>query len=500
MSDWKPGEPITARKLNAHSASRAQVDMSGPPGSFSKFGQNWASTQADLTNTGMWIRVTGGPVQDQYVISEDKVQTVSLHSWEAIYWNEGKKMWAANPAAYGNASSVNNTTFDYDAVIAPDFGNLTRTTDANITANNTNQTNVTPYFAVRDPVSRRLIAVNTQGSGNFNATSTETVIMILGTYDEYKDCEGVPPKPPTSITNVCNMSRGTDLCIPAYAYAVYQRCGYVWNKIGDTRDYQVWANELNGGSAGNRRFHIPRWGGNMTESGPDPNSDCMGLAFLNSGASSLTCSCPPCLSSPPEGTQLCIRFNTTSRPTEYNECGDTVTLFDENDLWDKEITIPLTTLGCTANGNSGEGIPIFEFEWQFIDESELECDWGPEVFDPCDPCWHWGRLGASINIRDDNNVNCSSAGHWRGEFRARDVCDLICDCNNGTIEPLVSTMCDGCGNNLPPIFYFIDPDSVVLICCPNDSILGGTATSSPSEGVSGGNSTTSYDAYYGGDA
>ena len=297
MSDWKPGEPITARKLNAHSASRAQVDMSGPPGSFSKFGQNWAATQADLTNTGMWIRVTGSPVEAQYVISESTVQKVKLHSWEAIYWNEGKKMWAANPAAYGNASSVNNTTFDYDAVIAPGFGNLTKTTDANITANNTNQTNVTPYFAVRDPVSRRLIAVNTSSTGNFNATSTETVIMILGTYDEYKDCEGVPAKPPT-LTTGCGNTTDT-LCIPAYAYAVYQRCGYVWNKIGDTRTYKVWANELNGGSAGNRRFHIPRWGGNMTASGPDPDSDCMGLAFLNSGAGSLTCTCPTCLSSPP---------------------------------------------------------------------------------------------------------------------------------------------------------------------------------------------------------
>lgn len=499
MSDWKPGEPITARKLNAHSASRAQVDMSGPPGSFSKFGQNWAATQADLTNTGMWIRVTGNPVDDQYIISESVVQTAKLHSWEAIYWNEGKKMWSANPAAYGNASSVNNTTYDYDAVIAPDFGSLTKTTDANITANNTNQTNVTPYFAVRDPVSRRLIAVNTSGGGNFNATSTETVIMILGTYDEYKDCEGVPASPPKATTDYCNGTTGTDLCIPAYAYAVYQRCGYVWNKIGDTRTYQVWANELNGGSAGNRRFHIPRWGGNMTVSGPDPDSDCMGLAFLNSGASSLTCSCPPCLSSPPPGVQLCVKFKTPPRPESPVECGDAVNQMDYYDAWDKEFVFPVEAPlnFCNAGGSDPDG--LFDFEWQFQDGATTGCDWGPDVFDPCNPCEHWGYLYSSISINSTNEPNCGGAGVWRGDFRAQDVCDLLCDCEN-PVSPIFGKLCEGCGNGTPPKFYFVLPETIQIICCPSDSILGGDAFSSPPDGYSGGNSTTSYDAFYGGEA
>lgn len=500
MSDWRPGEPITSRKLNAHSAARAQTDVSGPPGSFSKFGQNWASTQADLTNTGMWLRVTSAPVVASAVVTGDVTQNVSLHSWEAIYWNDGLKKWQANPAAYGNASTNNNTTYDYDAVIAADLGNLTRTTDANLTNNTTAQSGVTPYFAVRDPVSRRLIAVNTNNRSNFDATSTETVIMILGTYDEYKDCANVPPKPPTTITNLCTGARGTELCVPAYAYAVYQRCGYVWNKIGDTRTYQVWANELNGGSAGNRRFHIPRWGGNLTSSGPDPDSECMGLAFLNSGAGSLTCGCPPCLSSPPEGVKLCVKFRTASRPETFNECGSTVELFDNEGLWDQDITLEFNALGCTANADDGRGIPIFNFEWQYIDGLSLECDWGPDVFDPCDPCAHWGRLLASISVSDGPDENCASAGHWRGEFKARDICNLLCDCDSAAVRPTATSMCDGCGNSIPPIFYFILPDSVEIVCCPADSILGGTATSSPPDGYTGGNSTTSYDAFYGGDA
>ena len=449
----------------------------------------------------MWVRVTSAPVVAKAVVTGSITQNVSLHSWEAIYWNDGLKKWQGNPAAYGNASISNNTTSDYDALIAADLGNLTRTTDGSLTNNTTAQSGVTPYFAVRDPVSRRLIAVNPSGGGgNFNATSTETVIMILGTYDDYKDCEGVPPKPPTSITDVCTGARGTDLCIPAYAYAVYQRCGYIWNKIGDTRTYQVWANELNGGSAGNRRLHIPRWGGNMTASGPDPDSACMGLAFLNSGAGSLTCSCPPCLSSPPPGVKLCVKFRTASRPAEHNECGTTVDLFNENDLWDRDIQFEISTLGCNGGGDSGEGIPIFDFQYQYQDGIELGCDWGPDVFDPCDPCEHWGRISAAISIRDDNNVNCGSNGHWRGEFKARDICNLLCDCDSGPVTPTETSMCDGCGNNLPPIFYFILPESVEIVCCPSDSFFGGTATSSPPDGFTGGSSGTSYDAYYGGDA
>ena len=468
----------------------------------SKFGQHLATTQADLTNTGMWVRVTSAPVVASTVVTGSITQNVSLHSWEAIYWNDGLKKWQSSPSAYGNASISNNTTSDYDAIIASDLGNLTRTTDGSLTNNTTAQSGVTPYFAVRDPVSRRLIAVNPNGGGgNFNATSTETAIMLLGTYDQYKDCPNVPPKAPTTITDLCNGTRGTELCVPAYAYAVYQRCGYVWNKIGDTRTYQVWANEMNGGTGSLRRMHVPRWGGNLTASGPDPDSECMGLAFLGySSQGSLTCGCPPCLSSPPPGVKLCVKFRTASRPSVYNECGSTVLLFDENDLWDKDIQFEISTLGCTGGGNSGEGIPIFDFQYEYQDGSLLECDWGPDVFDPCDPCAHFGRIAATISISDDNNVNCGSAGHWKGEFKARDFCNLMCDCGSGPVKPSVTSMCNGCGNNIPPIFYFILPETVEIVCCPSDLIYGGTATSSPPSGYAAGNSTTSNDIILGGGA
>lgn len=454
----------------------------------------------------MWLRVTSAPVVASAVVTGDITQNVSLHSWEAIYWNDGLKKWQANPAAYGNASTNNNTTHDYDAVISADLGNLTRTTDASLTNNTTAQSGVTPYFAVRDPVSRRLIAVNPSGGGNFDATSTETVIMILGTYDEYKDCEGivgVVNPPPFAVTDFCSGTTGTTLCIPAYAYAVYQRCGYVWNKIGDTRTYKVWANELNGGSAGTRRFHIPRWGGNLTASGPDPNSECMGLAFLNSGAGSLTCSCPPCLSSPPPGVKLCVKFRTIPRPDDPPECATFRGEMDAQSAWDKEYTIELVPNAgsfCSVSGISDDG--IFTFNWDHQDGVTLGCDWGPDVFDPCDPCAHWGHVYASIEVPGGVEPNCGGAGHWRGEFRERDLCNLLCDCDSGAVAPRFQKFCDGCGNNQTPpaVWNAIVEDSVQIVCCPSDEIFGGTASSSPPDGYTGGSSSTSYDAFFGGDA
>lgn len=410
-----------------------------------------------------YIRITG--------------RTGAKYSWVEVY-RTPNGTWA-------NTTHTGNTTYDW----------AVERNNATIPAGST------VYEAKRSPDTSEWVFGQGASGGSFQANSTETAIMILGTYDEYKDCEDVPPKPPTVITDLCTGERGTELCVPSYAYAVYQRCGYVWNKIGDTRTYQVWAQEMNGGTGYKRRLYIPRWGGSMTESGPDPDAACMGLAFLGVGAGSdLSCTCPTCLSSPPPDACLMLKFRTASRPSVYNECGSTVTLFDENDLWDKDIEIPITVLGCTGGGNSGEGVPIFDFEYQFIADSELECDWGPDVFDPCDPCAHWGRLGASINISDDSNVNCSAAGHWRGEFLVRDICNLLCSCTNGPVTPLVSSMCDGCGNNIPPVFYFILPETIEIVCCPtSEGISGGNATSNFTSAYYGGNATSSFtEAVYGG--
>lgn len=328
------------------------------------------------------------------------------------------------------------------------------------------------YAARVNPQTGRVTFDQGGGGGSFTATSTETAVMILGTYDDYKNCPDVPPRPPTTTANFCAGTKSDTLCVPDYAYAVYQRCGYLWNKIGDTRTYQVWANEMNGGTiSAFRRLFIPRWGGDFdpTTGLPDPDADCMGLAVLGyNSQGALSCTCPPCLSSPPPGKCIKLKFRTIPRPASPAECASFRSAMDSNSAWDKDYEFTLTpgvSGYCFASGSSTDS--VFTFEWQFVDGSSFGCDWGPDVYDPCDPCAHWGMLYASIEVPGGNEPNCGGSGHWRGEFRARDVCNLLCSCGNGPVYPTHETFCDGCGNaQVPPaIWNVIVPGSMQIVCC-----------------------------------
>lgn len=348
------------------------------------------------------------------------------------------------------------------------------------------------YPARFNPQTGRVIFDQGGTGGNVDIKGGETVLMILGDYDTYKDCPGVPPKPPTTWTDGCQTARSATLCVPAFAYAVYQRCGYIWNKIGDTRDFQVWANEMNGQAFGAwRRFVIPRWGGDIIESTglPDPASACMGVAFLGAGAgSALTCSCPACLTTPPEGVELCLRFRTIPRPASPMECGGLVTAMDAESAWDREYVVPLTKASgfCSVGGVTDDG--IFTLGWDWQDGPSISCDWGPDVFDPCDPCEHWGRIFANITSNFGGAEPNCGAGVWSGEFKSKDLCSLICDCGNGPIEPVDQKHCNGCGNNQTPpaVWNAIVEGSIELICCSEGEIDGGSPASLPTDIIDGG--------------
>ena len=424
---FQRGERLTAAKLNDVVNAIRPVRAGGRAGIMGD------AIVSDETETA-YIRVTG--------------RTGANYSWTEVY-RTPNGTWA-------NGTRSGNATYDW----------AIERNNATVTAG------LTVYEAKRSPDTSEWIFDQGGSGGNVNITSGETVLMILGDYDTYKDCPNVPASPPTAYTDYCNGTRGTELCVPAFAYAVYQRCGYVWNKVGDTRDFGVWANELNGQSfSAWRRFVIPRWGGDIDPATglPDPASDCMGVAFLGTGTgSALTCSCPPCLSSPPPNVNLCFSFRTIPRPASPAECGALVTAMDAASAWDKDYIIPLTApLGsyCSVTGSSDDG--IFTVGWDFNTGSDLECDWGPDVFDPCDPCAGFGRLWASIEVTGGNEPNCGGSGHWTGEFLAKDVCDLLCDCGTGPITPKVQVFCGGCGNGVSPpaVWNAIEEGSIKLICC-----------------------------------
>jgi hypothetical protein len=451
---FQRGERLTAAKLNDVVSSIRPVRVGGRAG---LMGDTIVSDETDSA----YIRVTG--------------RTGGKYAWVEVY-RTPNGTWA-------NTSRTGNTTYDW----AVERNNATVSAGSTV------------YEAKRSVDTSEWIFTQGASGGNVNITSGETVLMILGTYADYDQCPNVPASPPTAITDYCNQTSGTELCVPAYAYAVYQRCGYVWNKVGDTRTYQVWANELNGGSTGAyRRFHIPRWGGNLTAGVPGTDDDCMGVAFYGGGGSALTCSCPPCLSGT-NGT-LCVEFRTIPRPTDPAECASLVLEMDTYNAWDKEFTIELTPAGswCSVGGSDPDG--IFTFGWDWQDGASLSCDWGPDVFDPCNPCEHWGRLLANIEVPGGNDPNCGGGGHWTGEFKATEICNLLCDCFSGEVAPIDEVYCGGCGNVTPPQFNVIVEGSVRITCCPpTEAFFGGNETSAFTEAYFGGNETASYtEAIYGG--
>lgn len=316
------------------------------------------------------------------------------------------------------------------------------------------------------------------GGGIVNIKSGDTRLMILGTYDDYKDCEGVPPKPPTTWADSCGTTRTTTLCVPAYAYAVYQRCGYIWQKVGDTRDFGVWANETNGGSTGAwGRFHVPCWGGDRDPVTwlPDPNADCIGVSFEANGGSAISCSCPTwftaisCL----QITVKWIDEPAGDPPVNCSGCWDLMA-----SRWGTQetTTILYDFMGCVLQGDIGP-FPVnllwTQFDWG------ADCFWGPDEFDPCDPCSGFGKLVLSINSAPRTSGGCGNpATVWMSwELKAKQLRDLICDCGTGPLRLSVGSPALACGQLA---------EWVEISCCPGDTIMGGTPGSLPADFISGG--------------
>jgi hypothetical protein len=438
---FQRGERLTAAKLNEWVLKKPSVEVFGD-------GHSEGGVVAVDSRESMWIRLTAANTASSPI----------KYGW--------KRVSRLTNGTWQDLTHTGNVTNDYAVEV----------NNASLTVNTT-----TVYRAERSLTTGEWLFQQTgngSSSGNFTANSSETVLMILGTYDEYKDCPGVPGPPPFAYTDYCNGTRGTELCVPAYAYAVYQRCGYVWNKIGDTRDYQVWANEMNGGSfTAYRRFVIPRWGGNVTSSGaPTPEDACMGVAFMGySSQTALTCSCPSWAS----GKCVIVTFRTIPRPCPYDagnvscgytDCADIFTLFDAGDsegpYWDREFSVVMTGDFCNISGQFGGGSGAGNVGIVYQDRSRNECYWGPDTFDPCDPCAAFGTFEFRIELNTDERPNCAGVGHIYAQISQIAMKQLLCDCVPPTLTDIEE--CDGCdgGVGLPPLVV-IDTESIEIFCCPD---------------------------------
>lgn len=333
------------------------------------------------------------------------------------------------------------------------------TDDYAIELNNSNLSTTDNYVyrAERSPHSGEWL-FGKSGLGNLTASSN-SIIMILGTFDEYKNCPGilgVAGDPPKDSSN--------NLCVPAYAWAEYGVCGYQMKKIRDMRSFPYWAEGLNGGSASAiRRFYNAYFG--------DPAGGCAGVKFLEfSAGSSLSCSsCPTWLDS----TKKCVKisFTTVARPCNAPSycnmaCTGMMYAMDQANAWGKSFSFTMCRSGCGFSFSGSTYTNPFNVNlfYEEIPTGSNACFWGPETFDYCNPCDGFGRWKFCLDFipptSPASGCDCGALVY----FTNSQIKDLVVNCNQLSV-PYVS--CNKCVGTAEPYtdFDFIVPSSVKIDCC-----------------------------------
>ena len=289
------------------------------------------------------------------------------YGWKEVFHNKATGAWTDSPRT---------GTIDSD----PAF----EITGANLTSGNT------VYRADRSRASGAWMIRSGGGGGSVDIKGKDLVLMILGTEAEYNDCPDAPPASPG--------------CWPAYAWAAYKVCGYQYHKVMDARDLGVWALELNGGSTSAwRRFHPAFWGWDAYTDGlPGAGDDCAGVRFIGTGAGALDCNCPDWLSS-----VTCFKFSVNYKAENEVACDNSSRCSCDSSYWSSFTSAmssywgtTQTTVACLDGSclwTTDNGPFNLFFSWQPIPRGEPDCDWGPPIFDPCEPCDGFSYFGLSVN-------------------------------------------------------------------------------------------------------
>lgn len=318
-------------------------------------------------------------------------------------------------------------------------------------AGSTLATGNTVYQAERSRASGAWMIRSGGGGGGAN-TVTNPIIMILGTYDEYKNCPDAPPAPPLNASN--------QPCWPAYAWAAYEVCGYEYVKKFDARDYGAWAYGLNGGNApANRRFYSAFYG--------DSATSCQGVRFLEyCSQGSLSCNqCPEFIT---DLNCLKITFTTPARPCAYDpgdpSCGyNCVSAFsgmDSANAWDQTFTTTLCKgLNCSFSGTVGPF--TINLLYTEIPRGYPTCFWGPATVDPCDVCYGFGKWALCIDGPGDSSSTCGGCllTGWYSNSQIKSIKE-----NCTTQGPDEIVPCNACSNGTES-FKLIIENSVTMTCC-----------------------------------
>lgn len=371
---------------------------------------------------------------------------------QSLEYNLNIRVLAANetssPTKYSWCRVYRDTTGTWNNLT--ESGNYTY--DAAYEYNNGSLSIGSVYDAGREPrTGQLLVKSGGGGSGANTKTQSNPIIMLLGPWADYKDCPGVPAKPPTFTAN------GTDFCAPPYAWAAYDVCNYKYVKKFDMRDFGHWATELNGGSATAFRRFYNAYYGNSTESAnftANTPTSCKGVRFLGfSSQSSLVCVCPTWL------TQVkCLKFTAKFVAAIEDNPADTCPnqfYLDMAPYWGTTQTVTACQQSpgaCTWAADIG---PFsLTLIWQEIPISG-GCNWGPDIFDPCNPCDGFGVLKLTMGKGQSSGGNASNfySGYTLTQQAVR---LLIEDCTTGPVTVPFSIKYSTC----PQVF-----ESLTVQCC-----------------------------------
>jgi hypothetical protein len=383
---------------------------------------------------------------------------LELSTPEVIYMRLTEKDATKTPVRYGwvEVDRLGNP----NATISATWGNITTRTanatdDFAIEPNNgtLSTTDNAIHRAERSLTTGEWVITSGGGGGTNTKTQSNPIIMLLGPWADYKDCPGVPAKPPTFTAN------GTDFCAPPYAWAAYDVCNYKYVKKFDMRDFGHWATELNGGSATAFRRLYNAYYGNSTESAnltlnSNTPTNCKGVRFLGfSSQGSLVCTCPTWLSQ-----VKCLKFTAKFVATLTDNPDDTCPAQFYTDMAPYWGTTQTVTACQQSPGACTWAADIGPFSltliWQEIPING-GCNWGPDVFDPCNPCDGFGQLKLTMGKGSGSG---GTAANWYSGYSMTQqaIHGLILDCTTGPITVPFSIKYSAC----PQVF-----ESLTVQCC-----------------------------------